>query len=135
MSGATVLHYACASGHTDLVSFLARSCQIPVNQPDHRGELPLHWAAKHGRLEVVTLLIERCGCDMNIYVPRKVGTPMDLAKNNNHRRLMDYLKGLGALTAKKLEKRREDEAGDNGKPEVLENRLEKNGFFFNDDDE
>ncbi|CDS08099.1 hypothetical protein LRAMOSA02048 [Lichtheimia ramosa] len=133
--GATVLHYACASGHTDLVSFLARSCQIPVNQPDHRGELPLHWAAKHGRLEVVTLLIERCGCDMNIYVPRKVGTPMDLAKNNNHRRLMDYLKGLGALTAKKLEKRREDEAGDNGKPEVLENRLEKNGFFFNDDDE
>ncbi|KAI9300482.1 ankyrin repeat-containing domain protein, partial [Cunninghamella echinulata] len=85
--GATVLHYACASGHTDLVSFLARSCEIPVNQPDHRGELPLHWAARNGRLEVVTLLVERCGCDFNAFVYRKVGTPLDLAKSGGHKKL------------------------------------------------
>ncbi|KAI9322642.1 ankyrin repeat-containing domain protein [Dichotomocladium elegans] len=79
-NGATALHYACASGHTDLSSFLLQTCKIPVNQPTHRGELPLHWAASHGRLEVVALLIERYGCDMNACLPRKVGTPLDLAK-------------------------------------------------------
>ncbi|KAI7878809.1 ankyrin [Lichtheimia hyalospora FSU 10163] len=123
--GATVLHYACASGHTDLVSFLARSCQIPVNQPDHRGQLPLHWAARHGRLEVVTLLVERCGCDVNAYVPRRVGTPLDLAKAGSQRRLVDYLKGLGALTGKKMDRRREEENENDG---YLENIFAKNGF-------
>ncbi|KAI9499643.1 ankyrin repeat-containing domain protein [Zychaea mexicana] len=130
-NGATVLHYACASGHTDLVSFLARSCQIPVNQPDHRGELPLHWAARHGRLEVVTLLVERCGCDFNSYVPRKVGTTLDLAKAGGQRRLVDYLKGLGALTAKKMDKRREEELA-REVPGHLESTLTRNGFFGED---
>ncbi|ORY93179.1 ankyrin repeat-containing domain protein [Syncephalastrum racemosum] len=127
-NGATVLHYACASGHTDLVSFLARSCQIPVNQADHRGEMPLHWAARHGRLEVVTLLVERCGCDFNAYVPRKVGTPLDLAKAGGHRRLVDYLKGLGALTARKVDKRREEELA-REVPGHLESTLARAGFF------
>ncbi|KAI8384319.1 ankyrin repeat-containing domain protein [Radiomyces spectabilis] len=130
--GASVLHYACASGHTDLVSFLARSCQIPVNQPDQRGELPIHWAARHGRLEVVTLLIERCGCDCNAYVPRKVPTPLDLAKAGGHKRLVDYIKGAGGLTAKKLDKRREEELAKEV-PEHLESTLAKNGFSFLDD--
>lgn len=107
------------------MSFLARSCQIPVNQPDHRGELPLHWAARHGRLEVVTLLVERCGCDVNAYVPRKVGTPLDLAKAGSQRRLVDYLKGLGALTGKKMDRRREEENENEGH---LENKFAKNGF-------
>ncbi|KAI8148806.1 ankyrin repeat-containing domain protein [Fennellomyces sp. T-0311] len=131
-NGATVLHYACASGHTDLVSFLARSCQIPVNQPDHRGELPLHWAARHGRLEVVTLLVERCGCDFNAYVPRKVGTPLDLAKAGGQRRLVDYLKGLGAMTGKKMDKRREEELT-REVPKHLESTLARNGLFLGDD--
>ncbi|ORX62572.1 ankyrin [Hesseltinella vesiculosa] len=131
--GATVLHYACASGHTDLVSFLARSCEIPVDQPDYRGEIPLHWAARHGRLEVVTLLVERCGCDCNTYVPRRVGTPLDLARAGNHRRLVDYLKGLGAVTAKKMERRREEEMAKEA-PVHLESTLARNGFFGGDDD-
>ncbi|KAG0173370.1 hypothetical protein DFQ30_008108 [Apophysomyces sp. BC1015] len=129
--GATVLHYACASGHTDLVSFFIRSCQIPVNQSDSRQELPLHWAARHGRLEVVTLLIERFGCDVNSYVPRKVGTPLDLAKTGSHKRLVDYLKGLGALSAKKMDKRREEDLAKQV-PGHLESTLCRNGFFFDD---
>lgn len=84
----------------------------------------MHWAARHGRLEVVTLLVERCGCDFNAYVPRKVGTPLDLAKANGHKRLVDYLKGLGALTAKKVDKRREEELAKGH----LESTLAKNGF-------
>ncbi|KAF7730964.1 hypothetical protein EC973_001010 [Apophysomyces ossiformis] len=129
--GATVLHYACASGHTDLVSFLVRSCQIPVNQSDSRQEMPLHWAARHGRLEVVTLLVERFGCDVNSYVPRKVGTPLDFAKAGSHKRLVDYLKGVGALSAKKMDKRREEDLAKQV-PGHLESTLSKNGFFFDD---
>ncbi|KAI8391387.1 ankyrin repeat-containing domain protein [Radiomyces spectabilis] len=129
--GATVMHYACASGHTDLVSLLARSCQIPVNQADHKEELPLHWAAKHGRLEVVTLLIERFNCDCNAYVSRKVGTPLDFAKSNGHKRLVDYLKGIGALTAKKMDKKMEEELSKQV-PRHLESTLLKNGLFGDD---
>lgn len=128
------MHYACASGHTDLVSFLARSCELPVNQEDHRGEQPLHWAARHGRLEVVTLLVERCGCDCNSYVPRKVGTPLDLARAGGHRRLVDYLKGLGAMSTKKMEKRREEEMAKEV-PVHLESTLTRNGLFGMGDDD
>ncbi|KAG0173145.1 hypothetical protein DFQ28_009403 [Apophysomyces sp. BC1034] len=131
--GATVLHYACASGHTDLVSYLARSCQIPVNQVDDNEELPLHWAARHGRLEVVTLLVERCGCDFNAYVPRKVGTPLDLAKAGGQKRLVDYLKSLGALSAKKMDRRREAEMAKEV-PVHLQSALARNGLFLGNDD-
>ncbi|CAO3596389.1 unnamed protein product [Absidia cylindrospora] len=130
--GATVLHYACASGHTDLVSLLARSCQIPVLQADYQGELPLHWAVRNGRLEVVTLLIERFGLDHNAYVPKKVGTPLDLAKSAGHKRLVDYLKGLGALTAKKMDKRREEELS-NQVPGHFESTLLRHGLFADAD--
>ncbi|KAI8331712.1 ankyrin repeat-containing domain protein [Chlamydoabsidia padenii] len=132
--GASVLHYACASGHTDLVSFLVKSCKIPIDQEDHRGELPLHWAARHGRLEVVTLLVERCGCDRNAYVPHKVGTPLDLARAGGHRRLVDYLKGLGALSGKKMEKKREEEKAD-VVPVHLKSTLARNGLFGTSDDD
>ncbi|KAI8099440.1 ankyrin repeat-containing domain protein [Halteromyces radiatus] len=126
--GATVLHYACASGHTDLVSLLARTCQVPVLQADYQGELPLHWAVRHGRLEVVTLLIERFGLDCNAYVPRKVSTPLDLAKSAGHKRLVDYLKGLGALSTKKMDKRREEELSKQV-PGHFESTLAKHGLF------
>lgn len=132
--GASVLHYACASGHTDLVSFLVKSCKLPVDQEDHRGELPLHWAARHGRLEVVTLLVERCGCNRNAYVPRKVGTPLDLARAGGHRRLVDYLKGSGALSSKKMEKKREEEKSKDV-PVHMQSILAMNGLFAADDDD
>ncbi|ORZ24524.1 ankyrin repeat-containing domain protein [Absidia repens] len=131
--GATVLHYACASGHTDLVSLLARACQVPVLQADYQGELPLHWAVRHGRLEVVTLLIERFGLDCNAYVPRRVSTPLDLAKSGGHKRLVDYLKGLGALSTKKMDKRREEELA-NKVPGHFESTLSRHGLFADADD-
>ncbi|KAI8069396.1 ankyrin repeat-containing domain protein [Gongronella butleri] len=130
--GATVLHYACASGHTDLVSLLARRCQVPVMQPDQHDELPLHWAARHGRLEVVTLLVERFGVDCNAYVPKKVSTPYDLAKAAGHRRLVDYLKGIGGITTKKMDKKREEEMAKN-MPQHFESTLMKHGLFSDGD--
>ncbi|KAI9260564.1 ankyrin repeat-containing domain protein [Phascolomyces articulosus] len=126
--GATALHYASLSGHTDLVCFLIRSCRIPANQSDHRGEQPIHWASRTGRLEVVTLLVERFGCDMNAYVSKRVPTPLELAKSNSHKRLVDYLKGMGALTTKKMDKKRNEEKSKNVSGH-LENTLAQNGLF------
>ncbi|CAO3647193.1 unnamed protein product [Mucor hiemalis] len=126
--GASALHYAAASGHTDLVLFFIQNCQLPVDQADIRGEIPLHWASKNGHLEVASLLIERCGCDFNAYVPRKLGTPYDLAKAGGHKRLMEYYKKIGALTSKKMDKKREEELEKNV-PVHLEAALSKNGLF------
>ncbi|CEG64539.1 hypothetical protein RMATCC62417_01491 [Rhizopus microsporus] len=127
-TGASALHYAAASGHADLVAFLVQTCQLPVEQADARGETPLHWASRYGHLEVASLLIERCGCDFNSYVPRKVITPLDLAKAGNHKRLMEYYKKIGALTTKKMDKKREEEL-EKEVPIHLESALSRNGLF------
>ncbi|OAD71122.1 hypothetical protein PHYBLDRAFT_182129 [Phycomyces blakesleeanus NRRL 1555(-)] len=127
--GNTALHYAAASGHTGIVTYLIKSCHIPPNQPSQKDEIALHWAARSGRLEVVTLLVERCGSNVNAYVPRKLGTSLDLAKAGNHKRVVDYLKGAGAVGAKKMDKRREEELAKEV-PGHLAARLAKNGLFF-----
>lgn len=125
--GANVLHYAAASGHAELVAYLAQTCQVPFVQ-DIRGETALHWASRQGHVEVASLLIERCGCDFNAYIPRKVNTPLDFAKAGNHKRLLDYYKKIGALTTKKMEKKREEEEQEKV-PVHLESALSKNGLF------
>ncbi|OBZ86371.1 Ankyrin-3 [Choanephora cucurbitarum] len=126
--GASALHYAAFSGHADLVSYLIKTCQLQANQADQRGETPLHWATRQGHLEVASLLVERCGCDFNAYVPRKLGTPYDVAKAHGHKRLVEYFKKLGALSAKKMDKKRED-MGDPPASGQLEFALTKNGLF------
>ncbi|KAI9321617.1 hypothetical protein BX666DRAFT_1874824 [Dichotomocladium elegans] len=109
-------------------------CHIPIDQQDHKGEQPIHWAARAGRLEVVALLVERFNANYNAYLPKRVPTPIEIAKSNGHKRLVDYLKGLGALTTKKLDKSRKEEEK-KSKSSRLENALHRNGLFQDDDDE
>ncbi|KAI8879298.1 ankyrin, partial [Backusella circina FSU 941] len=123
--GATILHYACASGHVELVSFIVEVCQVPLLQVDQRSELPLHWATRHGRLEVVALLLERYGCEVNAYTTKKVATCYDLAKAAGHKRLAEYLKSQGGLSTKKMDKKHQDDKV----PFHLETALAKNGLF------
>lgn len=123
------MHYACTSGHADLVSFMIKVCLIPIDEQDRKGETALHWATRSGRLEVVTLLIERYGCDVNTYVSKKVSTPYDLAKSAGHKRVAEYLKNNGGITSKKMDKRREEDLA-NQVPQHLESALAKNGFFM-----
>ncbi|CEP17566.1 hypothetical protein [Parasitella parasitica] len=127
--GASALHYASASGHTDLVLFFINKCQLPVDQADIKGDTPLHWASRHGNLEVATLFIETYECDINSYgIPGKSSTPYDLAKAGGHTRLIEYYKRIGALSAKKMEKKREEEV-EKTVPLHLESALSKNGLF------
>lgn len=54
----TMLHYASANGHTDVVQFLlpAVTLQLLLAQND-AGNTPLHWAALNGHLDTVRLLV------------------------------------------------------------------------------
>lgn len=127
--GANTLHYACVSGHTELVSYIAQSCQLSTNRPDDRGENPIHWAVRRNFIEITSLLIEKFGADVNAYVTKKIPTPYDLAKSLGHKKLADYLKSKGGLASKKMDKRREEEMVKEV-PRHLENVLAKNGFFM-----
>lgn len=127
--GINALHYACLSGNTDIVSFLIKVCQISGSDTDHKGETPLHWAARHGHLEVVTLLVEIFRCNINAYVSKKVGTPYDFAKSAGHKKVAEYLKNNGGITAKKMDKRKEELLAQQV-PYHLESALAKNGFFM-----
>lgn len=95
---------------------------------DAKGETPLHWASRAGQLESASFLIERCGADFNAYVSKKSNTPYDLAKQGGHKRLVEYYKKIGALTTKKMEKKREEEA-EKEVPVHLQSALSKNGLF------
>jgi hypothetical protein len=59
---------------------------------------------------------------------------LDLARAGGHRRLVDYLKGLGAMSTKKMEKRREEEMAKEV-PVHLESTLTRNGLFGMGDDD
>ncbi|KAI8993727.1 ankyrin repeat-containing domain protein [Pilobolus umbonatus] len=126
--GANILHYACLSGHTEIVGFIIRVCGVSPHDSDNKGELPIHWATRKGHVEVVLSLVERFNSDINSYISKKVPTPYDLAKSNGHKRLAELIKSRGGLAAKKLDKRREDEMA-NQVPSHLEAALSKNGLL------
>lgn len=51
--GATAMHYACASGHLDLIELLLNAPRGDDVVVDNSDRTPLFWAAEHGRTEVV----------------------------------------------------------------------------------
>lgn len=131
--GATALHYACHTAHVELVTFLVRSCHIAVTHADRRGEQPIHWAARAGRLEIVALLIERFGCDVNAYISKHVPTPLEVAKSAGHKRVVEYLKSHGGLSSKKVDKKREEERIKKSSPTLhLQSTLAMNGLLGGD---
>lgn len=102
--GASPLHYACMYGHTGLVTLFIRECQTKPDPQDHRGETPLHYAVRYRQLKVVTKLVGDLGVYPNPYVSKQVPTPLDLAKSGGFNTISEYLRKMGAQTAKEMEK-------------------------------
>jgi ankyrin repeat protein len=69
--GHTALHHACIDGSIDVIRYLAKemSKYLPlkdvVHDIDHRGMIPMHWAALFGHLDAIKFLITDLLCDLN----------------------------------------------------------------------
>jgi len=66
-----LLHYAVDDGLIDVAKILIEKGKIPLNTLDQSGWSPLHLAAGHNNLEMVTLLIGK-GADVNIKVCKNI---------------------------------------------------------------
>eukprot|EP00731_Ephydatia_muelleri_P031655 Em0023g162a len=83
--GATALHEAAASGHTDALRYLI-TCGLAVDEPiGASGATPLHYAVNGRHLDCVGLLLS-CGANVNSVMTSEEGTlftPVSLCGENN----------------------------------------------------
>jgi ankyrin repeat protein len=87
--GRTVLIWAAAEGHKDLVTILLEQQQINVDKADDLGFTPLHRAASKGHGDVVDLLLSK---DARIDLKSKRGTtPLHEAASNGHVGVLESL--------------------------------------------
>ena len=112
----TALHRAAERGHEEVVGFLIKK-GADVNATANLGWTPLHVAAQKGELSVVKRLV-KAGAKVEartVAVPAKVGvppgsgpgerpkkipaipslTPLEMAKEAKHPRVVEYLKEVG----------------------------------------
>uniref|UniRef100_A0A1A8RDT7 Sosondowah ankyrin repeat domain family member A n=1 Tax=Nothobranchius rachovii TaxID=451742 RepID=A0A1A8RDT7_9TELE len=89
MSGFTALHWAAKAGNRDMVLKLMeisnrKDTRVNVNSKSHGGYTPLHIAAMHGHDEVMVLLVQHYGANVN-------------ERDNNGKKAFHYLqKGASA---------------------------------------
>ena len=77
-SGNTPLHYACISGHVDIVELLIRRMNARIDSTNAQGETPLHLACSHGHKGVIErLLLARAST--NIQDTLSGNTPLHIA--------------------------------------------------------
>ena len=84
---------ACAEGDAVKASTLLEEGKIePTSRWGHRGMTPLHWACRHGLLDVVKLLIEkhRISPEVNLHGEHEE-TPLHLAAVEGHLEVVKYL--------------------------------------------
>ncbi|KAM8733658.1 ankyrin repeat domain-containing protein SOWAHA [Acanthopagrus schlegelii] len=70
MSGFTALHWAAKDGNSEMIHKLMdvsrkRGTCVNVNSKAHGGYTPLHIAAIHGHTEVMVLLVQKYGANVN----------------------------------------------------------------------
>ncbi|XP_026214152.1 uncharacterized protein sowahab [Anabas testudineus] len=110
MSGFTALHWAAKDGNSEMIHKLIeisrkRGTYININSKAHGGYTPLHIAAIHGHTEVMALLVQDYGADVN-------------ARDNGGKKAFHYLDNgasaeiralLGGLQQSKCREKTEDE--------------------------
>ncbi len=91
----SVLHIAANSGNLDVVRYLLKK-GAPATATTTYGESVLHYAAWTGKMELVRYLVETIG--LRDLVRKKNNgnkTPIDIAKEQNHQAIVDYLQSIG----------------------------------------
>lgn len=85
-AGVTPFHEAIAAGHTEVVRLLLEA-EIDIKD-DAKGNMPLHWAVNHNRLEIVKLLLTQPSTNINAknktreWHPMPDNTPLHQAVKN-----------------------------------------------------
>ena len=83
------LFWACLGGDKHLVLKLANSDNVNYVSPTF-GDTPLHLACEKGWLDVVKLMIEKCGCDPNVRT-RSNQSVLHYACQYGHIDIVEYL--------------------------------------------
>lgn len=77
--GFTPLANACYEGHTQCVYVLLEA-GVDINVRDAKGRTPLHIAARHGKSEIIRLLLENPFVDVYAITPTKRQSALDIAR-------------------------------------------------------
>ncbi len=89
----TLLHLAAKDGCVEVVSRLVMRDDIDIDCGDEWGDSALHYAAKYGHLDCVSMLVES-GADIDARLSSEV-TPMMLAAWKGHADVLEYLINMG----------------------------------------
>jgi len=94
-TGYSALHYAVQQGNTKLVNLLVKN-YADIKAQDAKKQNPLHFACIAGNLEVFRILLGACyGAIEGVDQHKK--TPVDYAKQNNHKELVDFLRSQTSM--------------------------------------
>ena len=74
---------------------LAKKNASTLTEPDAYGQYPLHYASVHGKLDIVTFLVEKAGADVNCTTHTGT-TPAHYAARSNRVPVLEYLLSKGA---------------------------------------
>ena len=87
------LWVAAAYGNLAVVKLLLNTQAVDINARSTAGQSPMFWAAADGHEGIVRLLLER-NANPN-FVDKDGQTPLSIAKQNRHSKVVDILTGTG----------------------------------------
>ena len=91
-SGGTLMHAAAMYGLLSVVkAIFSSSSSFDVDSKDDDGRTPLSWAAENGHSEVVKLLLEKEGIDLDSKDIEYGQTPLSWAAENGHSEVVKLL--------------------------------------------
>ncbi|CAF3888873.1 unnamed protein product [Rotaria sordida] len=128
-----LLHYAVDDGYYDIAKLLIEKGKIPMNTLDQSGWSPMHLAAGHNNIDILTLLIEK-GADINVK-DSDGNTPLAWARELDATEAVTELQARGGIAdkiwhgekpeLKTLEEREQEAiAEDNDDQDAEEKKLE-----------
>lgn len=84
------MHYACRSGHWNVVKYFLDEDPTVINQVDIEGWTPLHYACYNGHLNIVQLLMEY-NADVNAKDSCLFQTPIQFAMYREFEEIVHFL--------------------------------------------